>query len=129
MTWTMLPQEYHTGACFDLYRHLGAHPCKEGWSFRIWAPGALDVQLEGDFNGWQGAPMTRDNAGVWSCTAKAKEGQLYKFRVLGPDGCWAEHSDPCALAAELRPGTASRLFDLSHLEAQFTDGVWMAGQD
>ena len=45
MTWTMLPQEYHTGACFDLYRHLGAHPCKEGWSFRIWAPGALDVQL------------------------------------------------------------------------------------
>ena len=127
MTWTMLPQEYHTGACFDLYRHLGAHPCKGGWSFRIWAPGALDVQLEGDFNGWQGAPMTRDNAGVWSCTAKAKEGQLYKFRVLGPDGCWTEHSDPCALAAELRPGTASRLFDLSHLEAQFTDGVWMAG--
>lgn len=129
MTWTMLPQEYHTGACFDLYRHLGAHTCKEGWSFRIWAPGALDVQLEGDFNGWQGAPMTRDNAGVWSCTAKAKEGQLYKFQVLGPDGCWTEHSDPCALAAELRPGTASRLFDLSHLEAQFTDGVWMAGQD
>ena len=129
MTWTMLPQEYHTGACFDLYRHLGAHPCKGGWSFRIWAPGALDIQLEGDFNGWQGAPMTRDNAGVWSCTAKAKEGQLYKFRVLGPDGCWTEHSDPCALAAELRPGTASRLFDLSRLEAQFTDGVWMAGQD
>ena len=129
MTWTMLPQEYHTGACFDLYRHLGAHPCKGGWSFRIWAPGALDVQLEGDFNGWQGAPMSRDNAGVWSCTAKAKEGQLYKFRVLGPDGCWTEHSDPCALAAELRPGTASRLFDLSRLEAQFTDGVWMAGQD
>ena len=129
MTWTMLPQEYHTGACFDLYRHLGAHPCKGGWSFRIWAPGALDVQLEGDFNGWQGAPMSRDNAGVWSCTAKAKEGQLYKFRVLGPDGGWTEHSDPCALAAELRPGTASRLFDLSRLEAQFTDGVWMAGQD
>lgn len=129
MTWTMLPQEYHTGACFDLYRHLGAHPCKGGWSFRIWAPGALDVQLEGDFNGWQGAPMSRDNAGVWSCTAKAKEGQLYKFRVLGPDGSWVEHSDPCALAAELRPGTASRLFDLSRLEAQFTDGVWIAGQD
>ena len=129
MTWTMLPQEYHTGACFDLYRHLGAHPCKGGWSFRIWAPGALDVQLEGDFNGWQGAPMSRDNAGVWSCTAKAKEDQLYKFRVLGPDGSWVEHSDPCALAAELRPGTASRLFDLSRLEAQFTDGVWMAGQD
>ena len=129
MTWTMLPQEYHTGACFDLYRHLGAHPCKGGWSFRIWAPGALDVQLEGDFNGWQGAPMSRDNAGVWSCTAKAKEGQLYKFRVLGPDGSWVEHSDPCALAAELRPGAASRLFDLSRLEAQFTDGVWMAGQD
>ena len=129
MTWTMLPQEYHTGACFDLYRHLGAHPCKGGWSFRIWAPGALDVQLEGDFNGWQGAPMSRDNAGVWSCTARAKEGQLYKFRVLGPDGSWVEHSDPCALAAELRPGTASRLFDLSRLEAQFTDGVWMAGQD
>ena len=129
MTWTMLPQEYHTGACFDLYRHLGAHPCKGGWSFRIWAPGALDVQLEGDFNGWQGAPMSRDNAGVWSCTAKAKEGQLYKFRVLGPDGSWVEHSDPCALAAELRPGTASRLFDLSRLEAQFTDGVWMAGQN
>ena len=129
MTWTMLPQKYHTGACFDLYRHLGAHPCKGGWSFRIWAPGALDVQLEGDFNGWQGAPMSRDNAGVWSCTAKAKEGQLYKFRVLGPDGSWVEHSDPCALAAELRPGTASRLFDLSRLEAQFTDGVWMAGQD
>ena len=38
-----LPREFHTGLCFDAYKHLGARPHREagqqGWAFRIWPPG------------------------------------------------------------------------------------------
>ena len=70
MQWQQLGSEFHTGACFDAYRALGAHPAEDagqaGWAFRLWAPGAQQVYLIGDFSGWQGLAMARDAAGVWS---------------------------------------------------------------
>ena len=34
--------------------------------YREWAPAAQSAQLIGDFNGWQGTPLDRDDFGVWS---------------------------------------------------------------
>ena len=34
--------------------------------YREWAPAAQGAQLIGDFNGWQGTPLERDDFGVWS---------------------------------------------------------------
>ena len=121
-----LPQTFHTGRCFDAYRLLGAHPCPGGgWDFSLWAPGALAAGVEGDFNGWSPQPMEVDPAGVWRvCCPEAQEGQLYKFVITGQDGQTREHSDPYAFAAELRPGTASRLCRLDGFA--FSDGEWMA---
>ena len=34
--------------------------------YREWAPGAAEAQLIGDFNGWEGQPMERDDFGTWS---------------------------------------------------------------
>ena len=34
--------------------------------YREWAPGAVEAQLIGDFNGWEGQPMERDDFGTWS---------------------------------------------------------------
>jgi hypothetical protein len=34
--------------------------------YREWAPGAAEAQIIGDFNGWQGQPMERDDFGTWS---------------------------------------------------------------
>ena len=40
----------------------------EGWWFREWLPGACDVYLFGDFNGWQRTELRldKDAQGVWS---------------------------------------------------------------
>lgn len=134
MQWQQLGSEFHTGACFDAYRALGAHPAEDagqaGWAFRLWAPGAQQVYLIGDFSGWQGLAMARDAAGVWSVFVPgAVEGQLYKYSILGRDGVWAEHADPYAFAAELRPGSASRLADLAALGSIWTDADWMRCRD
>lgn len=34
--------------------------------YREWAPGAAEAQIIGDFNGWEGQPMERDDFGTWS---------------------------------------------------------------
>jgi 1,4-alpha-glucan branching enzyme len=46
----------------------GEHEGQPGIWYREWAPGAKQLSLVGDFNGWNRAshPLTRDAFGVWS---------------------------------------------------------------
>ncbi len=134
MNFSPLPQEFHTGQSFDVYRTLGAHPCQEngqtGWQFRVWAPSALEVQIEGYFNNWCGQPLEKDSAGIWSgFVAGPKAGQLYKFNIHGADNSWVHRADPYALGAEVRPGMASKLVDLTELDAVWTDDDWLRRRD
>ena len=126
-----IPREFYTGGCFDAYRFFGAHPAGpaegDGWNFRVWAPGALDVQVCGDFNGWQGEAMAFTPGGVWSLhIPAARTGQLYKFAVHGRDDSRVLHTDPYGFSTELRPKNASVL---TRMDLHFTDERWMAARD
>jgi len=53
----------------DAYKFFGFNydRKKKGWYYREWAPGAQDVYLFGDFNGWQqyAHRLTPDKQGLW----------------------------------------------------------------
>ena len=49
MNFPTIDRSFFAGECFDAYRVLGAHPCRddfgqEGWRFAVWAPGAVTVE-------------------------------------------------------------------------------------
>lgn len=61
------------------------------WVYREWAPGARELFLIGDFNGWDRSshPMARDHAGVWEIRLPGdalRHEQKVKVHVVGADG-------------------------------------------
>ncbi|MCR5250496.1 MAG: 1,4-alpha-glucan branching protein GlgB [Lachnospiraceae bacterium] len=121
-------KEFREGNALNAYEFFGAHVGADGTTFRTYAPNASGVNLFGDFNSWTEVPMERDEHGCFSITVKeAKKGDLYKYVVYGNNGWRTEHADPYAFGAELRPGSASRITDLS--EYRFGDAQWLKGQN
>ncbi|MEP6680961.1 MAG: 1,4-alpha-glucan branching protein GlgB [Chloroflexota bacterium] len=121
-----------------LYDVLGAHPRTidgvAGVAFAVWAPAARGVRVAGDFELWNGLlfPMRSLGAsGIWELfVPEIGQGELYKYEVLGADGVLRSKADPIGFATELRPQTASRVWDLTGYEWQ--DEAWMterAGRD
>jgi 1,4-alpha-glucan branching enzyme len=102
-----------------LYDTLGAHPMTledvEGVAFVVFAPNARRVSVVGDFNFWNARrhPMRRRGVGYWEIfIPRARAGDHYKFDMIGPQGQHLpQKSDPLAFAAEVRPKTASIVFD------------------
>ena len=116
-------ERFRGGSWDSAYTYLGAHPAPQGYTFRVWAPHARHVALAGDFNGWQGADMHRDEDGVWSLTAEnAAVYDAYKYVVTGADGRTVWKADPFAFHAQTRPGTDSKVYDLS--DYGWHDGAW-----
>ena len=119
------------GTHYDIYRKLGAHAVtrnrKKGVYFAVWAPNAKAVSVVGDFNGWdrEQAPMKRVGAiGVYETFIPGvKPGDLYKFCIETGDGRELYKADPYAVSAELRPGTASKVADISGFK--WGDARWM----
>ena len=116
---------------YDIYKKLGAHPVsygrQKGVYFAVWAPNAQYVSVIGEFNDWntQANPMEKAGPiGIFQVFVPgAREGQLYKFYIVGMHGEELYKADPYANAAEMRPGTASRITDISSYK--WNDGVWM----
>lgn len=109
---------------FKKYRSMGAH-IKEvagsrGVQFSVWAPNAKSVSVVGDFNSWDGSGhvMERDyDTGVWSLfVPNLKEGDLYKYSIVGANGESILKSDPYGFYHEVRPNTASVVYELSGYE-------------
>ncbi|HUY78216.1 MAG TPA: 1,4-alpha-glucan branching protein GlgB, partial [Ktedonobacterales bacterium] len=104
----------------DLYHRLGAHPRQigetHGVAFAVWAPDARRVSVVGDFNGWdqRAHPMRMRPNGVWELfLPDVQPGALYKYAILSWNRDYQElKADPFAFYAEVRPGTASRVWDL-----------------
>lgn len=117
-------RQYLEGYAFDCYEFFGAHLMGNGVLFRTYAPRAQEVSLIGDFNDWQGQAM-QNEGGIWSLHVPgAKVSQFYKFRIKGADGQLMEKADPYAFSSELRPKTASVIYD--HSTYRFEDAEWMS---
>ncbi len=123
------------GNHYEIYEKMGAHKVtykgKEGVYFAVWAPNARRVAVVGDFNGWdfEADYMERQEpVGIYTCFVPGvKEGDLYKFCIETQQGKRIFKADPFANYAELRPGTASRVTDISNLK--WTDSAWMTKRE
>ena len=105
---------FYIGEEFEAYKYLGAHLNADGVTFRTFAPNAVKISVIGEFNSWTETPMNKVYDGnFWECSISgAKSGDMYKYRIYKKDGTFTDHCDPYGFYAELRPNTASRVFDL-----------------
>lgn len=121
-------KSFFDGECYNAYEYFGAHPYKNGYVFRVYAPNALEVEVIGDFNKWDGTKHKMkkiDDRGIYElyiCKVK-KNYEIYRYRIKTKRNTWIEKSDPYAFYGELRPNTASKTFDLS--KYKFSDEKWM----
>ncbi|MDD3205127.1 MAG: 1,4-alpha-glucan branching protein GlgB [Lachnospiraceae bacterium] len=119
------------GTHYDIYKKLGAHFSEEdgvkGVFFAVWAPNAEKVFVIGEFNDWneEANPMTETKTGgIFTVfIPKVKEKQMYKYLIVTPEGKKLYKADPFASYAEMRPGTASRVFDIHNFK--WTDNAWI----
>ena len=119
------------GSHYRTYERMGAHTVTldgvQGVGFAVWAPNAVRVSVIGEFNRWDGRrhPMQRrGKSGLWELfLPHLKPGDLYKFEIIGPHDFLAQKADPYAFAAELRPQTASVIWD-NHAYS-WNDENWM----
>lgn len=121
-------QKFLSGNVFDAYEYFGAHMGKDGVTFRIYAPHAEKVELQGDFNGWEFQELeTGEYPGVFVWQASgAQAGMYYKYRITDRQGKRVMHCDPYGMLMELRPGFASRIVDRTW---RFQDRLWMKERD
>ena len=118
------------GNHYEIYKKLGAHLTEKdgvaGTYFAVWAPRAKSVKLIGDFNNWDGKEheMTRlEPLGIYELFVPGVgEGNIYKYLIDGADGNLHYKCDPYGFSAEMRPGTASKVADLSY---KWKDSKWM----
>jgi 1,4-alpha-glucan branching enzyme len=120
------------GTHYRAYEKLGAHLTERdgvaGTQFAVWAPDARRVSVVGDFNGWRpGADPMRpvDSSGIWErFVPGVGQGTLYKYAITSRHrGYRVEKADPYGFAAETRPQTASKVWDLSGYD--WGDADWM----
>ena len=119
------------GNHYDIYKKLGAHPSVEdgvkGMFFAVWAPNAASVHVIGSFNDWNEEmyPMEKlGPGGIYKLFIPGVgENDLYKFLIRTPAGEKLYKADPFANYAEMRPGNASKTFDISRFK--WSDNVWM----
>lgn len=108
--------------------HLRAHEGFRGVHFAVWAPNARRVSVVGNFNHWDGRchPMrTRGSSGIWELfIPDLSEGEVYKFEIKShSNGYLVQKSDPYGFHAELRPKTASIVWDV--MDFEWHDDEWM----
>lgn len=119
------------GTHYELYNKMGAHVAqvngKDGVYFDVWAPRAKEVYVIGEFNGWNEHEHKMEKiseGGVYELFIEgACCGQLYKFLIITERGEKLYKADPFANAAEYRPGTASKITDLSGFT--WSDDKWI----
>ena len=120
------------GTHYEIYKKLGAHLTEyegeKGVYFAVWAPHAKGVRVVGEFNCWgsDGYRMNRlEPLGIYEVFVPGlEEGCMYKYLIETEKGDYLYKADPFAFYAEKRPGTASRVADISGFT--WHDDRWMA---
>ena len=120
----------HTRAYEKLGAHLTERNGQLGVQFAVWAPNAEQVSVMGDFNNWNPSAniLRPSSAGVWEGFVPGiGSGAIYKYHLISRDKPYAvDKADPYGFAAEIRPHTASRVWDLQ--EYSWRDHSWMANR-
>jgi 1,4-alpha-glucan branching enzyme len=128
---------FNEGTHARVYQKLGAHPTTldgtAGVSFAVWAPNADAVSVIGDFNNWDPAssPLrSRGSSGIWEgFIPGAHHGSHYKYSIKPRFSSQrVDKADPYGFAAELRPSTASMVWDLSRYEWHDEDWTSRRGE-
>jgi 1,4-alpha-glucan branching enzyme len=119
------------GTHYRAYEKLGAHLTekdgKRGVQFAVWAPNAKRVTIIGDFNNWNpnAAVMHPSTAGIWEgFIPNIGQGASYKYHIESRYGDYkVDKADPYGFASEVRPQTASRVWNLENYS--WHDESWM----
>ncbi|MFN2222653.1 MAG: 1,4-alpha-glucan branching protein GlgB, partial [Candidatus Promineifilaceae bacterium] len=123
------------GTHHRLYKVLGAHQDEvngvKGVRFAVWAPNALRVSVVGDFNNWDGRRNVMRHqfgSGVWDIFLPGLgPGTLYKYEIKTRQMDYKVlKSDPVGFFGEMRPNTASIVWDLD--KHQWNDQEWLASR-
>ncbi len=122
---------FNKGTHYNIYEKLGAHPTTidgvKGVMFRVWAPNARRVSVIGDFNAWDGRVHQMrilDQSGIWELFIPGlKKGEIYKFEIRTKEMSTLEKSDPYQLFGELRPKSASVVWEVD--DYQWRDEEWL----
>jgi 1,4-alpha-glucan branching enzyme len=125
------------GEHYRSYEKMGAHPAADGSvHFAVWAPNAESVSVVGDFNDWKpgATPMQlRPQAGVWETiipglsNPELGNGACYKYHIVSRYNAYCvDKADPFAFYSQVRPGTASRVWNLDAYH--WNDSQWMSSR-
>ncbi|MBC7359212.1 MAG: 1,4-alpha-glucan branching protein GlgB [Desulfacinum sp.] len=120
------------GTFYRAWEKMGAHPCRmngrDGVHFAVWAPNAERVCVVGDFNDWREgvhALEPLEDTGIWrGFVPGIGHGALYKYAITSRyEGYKVQKADPYGFFCEIRPRTASIVWDLSGY--RWNDSQWM----
>ncbi len=112
----LLAEGTHTRSYEKLGAHLAQREGQHGVHFAVWAPNATFVSVIGDFNRWD--PMANvlrpTRAGIGEgFLPDVGQRTVYKYHVESKYGEYkVDKADPYGFAVEIRPQTASRVWDL-----------------
>ena len=120
------------GTHYEIYNKLGAHLVtkngRKGVYFAVWAPHAVNVSVIGEFNDWIGFDHNMEmnnDSGIWELfVPDVKEGCAYKYVISTKDGRTLYKSDPYGFFSEVRPDTASKVFNID--KYNWKDHEWIA---
>ncbi|VAX15142.1 1,4-alpha-glucan (glycogen) branching enzyme, GH-13-type, partial [hydrothermal vent metagenome] len=123
---------FNEGNHYEIHKKLGAHIVEidgvSGVRFAVWAPNAKRVSVVGDFCRWDGRRYCMrmlGSSGVWEIFIPGPgRGTLYKYEIKAQNGDLFDKADPYAYASELRPKTASAVWDMGSY--QWDDDEWLS---
>ncbi|MCD8082679.1 MAG: 1,4-alpha-glucan branching protein GlgB [Clostridiales bacterium] len=127
-------KKFAAGIFYDVYKKMGAHPLEiggvKGVYFSVWAPCAMRVSVVGDFNHWDGRRHQMrliGDSGVFELFIPGVEpGAVYKYEIKTRKGEPMLKADPYGSYAELRPNTASIVWESQY---SWGDGEWLSQRE
>ncbi|GGW89123.1 1,4-alpha-glucan branching protein GlgB [Salegentibacter mishustinae] len=123
---------FKAGKHYRLYEKFGSHPITlnevKGTYFAVWAPGAKQVSVIGDFNFWKEGEhlldVRWDGSGIWEgFIPNVEKGNLYKYKIRSNHNeIITEKADPYARRCEHPPNTASVVWEDDY---KWKDKSWL----
>lgn len=117
--------EFLLGRSSNSYEFFGAHLLREhgevyATEFTVYAPNAKEVRLVAEFNqyeGWKHVLTRIHHAGIYRIEIPGNyEWATYKYEIHTHSGRILYKADPYGYYAEVRPGNASKVYDIKGYE-------------